>query len=244
METPVTSLGSMSGVNWMRLNDVPNERASALASMVFPTPGTSSMSRWPWHSKPMTVNCTSALLPTMTFSTLAIKLWATDWTLIGRLGEEVVTVDSFCQRFLITNITNDRMTRIKDLTADPGTCTASRVSAGASGARSSQNLLLSLSLFLCALCGEINIIYLAAGDRSAARRCTRLCRFHCERSPICPSSGPRTGWELLPRSNPAVQRGRAFQLETNSRMKKSGRAEWKPTLRGGRGGSRPSHRGL
>ena len=43
--TPVTSEGSRSGVNWMRLTLQSMDRASALASMVLPTPGTSSMSR-------------------------------------------------------------------------------------------------------------------------------------------------------------------------------------------------------
>ena len=46
-DTPVTSLGSRSGVNWMRLTVQSTDRASALASMVLPTPGTSSMSRCP-----------------------------------------------------------------------------------------------------------------------------------------------------------------------------------------------------
>ena len=44
-ETPVTSEGSRSGVNWMRRTEQSMERASALLSMVLPTPGTSSMSR-------------------------------------------------------------------------------------------------------------------------------------------------------------------------------------------------------
>ena len=45
--TPVTSEGSRSGVNWMREKEQSTERASALASIVFPTPGKSSMIRWP-----------------------------------------------------------------------------------------------------------------------------------------------------------------------------------------------------
>src|SRR5437868_11040183 len=45
--TPVTSLGSRSGVNWMRRTEQSIERANALASLVLPTPGTSSMSRCP-----------------------------------------------------------------------------------------------------------------------------------------------------------------------------------------------------
>ena len=36
--------GVMSGVNWMRLKEQSSERARALASVVLPTPGTSSIS--------------------------------------------------------------------------------------------------------------------------------------------------------------------------------------------------------
>src|SRR5438128_1919658 len=45
--TPVTSDGSRSGVNWRRENDTSSERASAFASIVFPTPGKSSRIRCP-----------------------------------------------------------------------------------------------------------------------------------------------------------------------------------------------------
>src|ERR1044072_9268551 len=45
--TPVTSDGSRSGVNWSREKEQSIERASAFASIVFPTPGKSSMIRWP-----------------------------------------------------------------------------------------------------------------------------------------------------------------------------------------------------
>jgi hypothetical protein len=44
-DVPVTSAGSRSGVNWMRLTDPSMDAATALASDVLPTPGTSSMSR-------------------------------------------------------------------------------------------------------------------------------------------------------------------------------------------------------
>ena len=43
----MTSLGRMSGVNWMRLNSQPVDFARLRASIVLPTPGTSSISRWP-----------------------------------------------------------------------------------------------------------------------------------------------------------------------------------------------------
>src|SRR5919106_6110967 len=45
--TPVTSDGSRSGVNWSREKEQSSERASALASIVFPTPGKSSMIKCP-----------------------------------------------------------------------------------------------------------------------------------------------------------------------------------------------------
>src|SRR5690348_17460698 len=45
--TPVTSDGSRSGVNCRRENEQSTERASAFVSIVFPTPGKSSMIRWP-----------------------------------------------------------------------------------------------------------------------------------------------------------------------------------------------------
>ena len=45
IDAPVTSLGSRSGVNWIRCHEPPVARARALASEVLPTPGTSSMRR-------------------------------------------------------------------------------------------------------------------------------------------------------------------------------------------------------
>src|SRR2546423_2647800 len=45
--TPVTSEGSRSGVNCIRENEQSSDRASAFASIVFPTPGKSSMMRCP-----------------------------------------------------------------------------------------------------------------------------------------------------------------------------------------------------
>ena len=51
MRVPTRSAGSRSGVNWMRLTLQSMDLAKALASMVLPTPGTSSMSRCPSASK-------------------------------------------------------------------------------------------------------------------------------------------------------------------------------------------------
>src|SRR5919198_3030622 len=54
--TPVTSDGSRSGVNCRRENEQSTERASAFARVVFPTPGRSSMIRWPSASRQRTVS--------------------------------------------------------------------------------------------------------------------------------------------------------------------------------------------
>jgi hypothetical protein len=62
------SLGSRSGVNWMRRTEQSIDRASALASIVLPTPGTSSMSRCPSASKTMSASLTASALPSMTDS--------------------------------------------------------------------------------------------------------------------------------------------------------------------------------
>jgi hypothetical protein len=69
METPVMSLGRRSGVNWTRRTEQSTDRASAFASMVLPTPGTSSMSRWPSASITVIASRTVSRLPSMTLST-------------------------------------------------------------------------------------------------------------------------------------------------------------------------------
>src|SRR6267378_5819836 len=66
METPVTSLGTRSGVHWMRRKARSSERATARASVVFPTPGTSSSRTWPsTRSAPSSCSVTSRF-PTTT----------------------------------------------------------------------------------------------------------------------------------------------------------------------------------
>jgi hypothetical protein len=69
-DTPVTSEGSRSGVNWIRWHDPPIDAAMALASEVLPTPGTSSMRRWPSASRHTSARWTCSRLPWMTRSTL------------------------------------------------------------------------------------------------------------------------------------------------------------------------------
>ena len=70
-DTPVTSEGSRSGVNWIRRTEQSMLRASALLSMVLPTPGTSSISRWPSASSTTTAEDTTSGFPSMTVSMLA-----------------------------------------------------------------------------------------------------------------------------------------------------------------------------
>ena len=70
-DTPVTSLGIRSGVNWIRRTEQLIDLASDLASMVLPTPGTSSMSRWPSASKTVRASRMTSGLPSMTVSTAA-----------------------------------------------------------------------------------------------------------------------------------------------------------------------------
>ena len=65
-ETPVTSEGSRSGVNWIRRTVQSMERASALLSIVLPTPGTSSISRWPPASSTTSADRAISGLPSMT----------------------------------------------------------------------------------------------------------------------------------------------------------------------------------
>ncbi len=72
MLTPVMSAGSRSGVNWMRLTLQSTLLASALASIVLPTPGTSSTSRWPSASSTVVAISTASRLPSMTVSTAAM----------------------------------------------------------------------------------------------------------------------------------------------------------------------------
>ncbi len=56
-------------MNWMRLIEPPIERASALASMVLPTPGTSSMSRCPSATSTVRAIEAASGLPSMTVCT-------------------------------------------------------------------------------------------------------------------------------------------------------------------------------
>ncbi len=65
-DTPVTSPGSRSGVNWMRRTVASTLAARARASIVLPTPGTSSMSRCPSASRQMRALRTASGFPSIT----------------------------------------------------------------------------------------------------------------------------------------------------------------------------------
>ena len=66
IDRPVMSTGIRSGVNCTRLTEPSIERASAFASDVFPTPGTSSTSRWPSANSVTSATRTTSGLPTIT----------------------------------------------------------------------------------------------------------------------------------------------------------------------------------
>src|SRR5467141_3253258 len=66
MLVPTTSEGRRSEVNWMRWNEQWKEFASAWASVVLPTPGTSSTSRCPLASIATMARRMTSSLPRMT----------------------------------------------------------------------------------------------------------------------------------------------------------------------------------
>jgi hypothetical protein len=65
------SVGSKSGVNWMRENVQSSDRASALTSIVLPTPGKSSMIRWPSLTRQRTTRCSVSASVCTTRATFA-----------------------------------------------------------------------------------------------------------------------------------------------------------------------------
>src|SRR3954447_19408673 len=89
-ETPVTSEGSRSGVNWMRLTVPPVVRASAFASTVLPTPGTSSISRCPPATITASADRTTDSLPSSTVPMAATMRSATGRASVIVSGRSVV----------------------------------------------------------------------------------------------------------------------------------------------------------
>ena len=94
-ETPVTSEGSRSGVNWMRRTVQSMERASALLSIVLPTPGTSSMRRWPSASSTTRASRETSGLPSMTCSMLA-RIRPVTRARVSRSAAGALPVDPCC----------------------------------------------------------------------------------------------------------------------------------------------------
>ena len=74
MLTPTRSVGSRSGVNWTRFHEQSIDPASALARLVLPTPGTSSIKRCPSASNAMTANSIESRLPRTTVAMLPTTL--------------------------------------------------------------------------------------------------------------------------------------------------------------------------
>ena len=90
MLNPVTSEGSRSGVNWMRANEPSRLRASALASIVLPMPGTSSISTCPSTSSVTSSSSVASALPTMTWAMLDWRVLA-NWVKSMRASCYVAT---------------------------------------------------------------------------------------------------------------------------------------------------------
>ena len=92
--TPVTSVGKRSGVNWMRRNEQSMDRAIAFASIVLPTPGTSSMRRCPSATSATSASRISAFFPRTTRSTLcsiSLNLAAKPCQSCGRSRTSTIT---------------------------------------------------------------------------------------------------------------------------------------------------------
>ena len=69
MLVPVISEGRRSGVNWMREKSAAIDDEMALASVVFPTPGTSVSRTWPPARSEIRHRSTTLSLPTTTLPT-------------------------------------------------------------------------------------------------------------------------------------------------------------------------------
>ena len=64
----------------MRLNEQDNDRAKAATSVVLPTPGTSSMSTCPLHSRAMSASSMASSLPTMTRRMFCCRVYTMERT--------------------------------------------------------------------------------------------------------------------------------------------------------------------
>ena len=117
IDMPVMSPGSRSGVNCTRLTEQSIERASALASDVLPTPGTSSTSRWPSASSVTSARRTTSGLPTMHALDVARRCGAQLGDL-GQSGGPSAAVRAARSRSLLVVVTDVRVSR-RDAPACP-----------------------------------------------------------------------------------------------------------------------------
>ena len=95
---PVTSEGVRSGVNWMRRKESPSAAASARTSVVFPTPGTSSISTCPPHSSAVRIRSTASPLPTTARATTS-RMLCNVFSISMCLPPSVFRFDTFIIRF-------------------------------------------------------------------------------------------------------------------------------------------------
>src|SRR5438874_6205726 len=104
--TPVTSDGRRSGVNCMREKETSSERASALASIVFPTPGKSSRIRWPSPTRQSTQSCSVSSGACRTRARLSTK---------ARIDSAASAVST---RWLPGSLTQQLLRRVDDRSCD------------------------------------------------------------------------------------------------------------------------------
>src|SRR6266540_5087997 len=112
MLTPTRSVGSRSGVNWTRFQLQSIDAAMALARLVLPTPGTSSMSRWPSASRQMTARSIDSFLPCTTRATLPV---------IASNSEANVRVSWFWVTVTRNRVDGDEGIRCSEGTVEPVT---------------------------------------------------------------------------------------------------------------------------
>ena len=74
MDRPVISDGIVSGVHWILAKESASESESDFARVVFPTPGTSSISTCPPHKRAVISLSTVSLFPTIRFSIFCFKI--------------------------------------------------------------------------------------------------------------------------------------------------------------------------
>src|SRR5438552_776796 len=92
------SAGSMSLVNWMRWNCRPSDLASTCASVVLPTPGRSSISRWPRASRQASASLTCVSLPRMIWPAASIARSIGARAALRAAGAAVLATDLVLQK--------------------------------------------------------------------------------------------------------------------------------------------------